>query len=132
MLHGIAIAFGSRRNEIFRTVFAGDVERVKRAQGTNFKGGDAVQGVVHRTGGAGEVEHVIDLSVVERLVDIELLEFEARFVAQMLEIRNFSGEQIVGREHRIPFGKQGSHKRRAASSPRRSQRRRSRPEWHNR
>ena len=69
--------------------------------------GDSVHGVIHRTGGAGEVEDVIHRAAVERLIDINLPKFKAGFVSQVIEVGKFSGEQIVGDNDGVAFGEQG-------------------------
>ena len=75
-----------------------------------------MQGIVHRTGGAGEVENVIDRAAVKGFVDVDLLKFKAGFVAQVLEIRKFSGQQIVDDDHGIAFRQQGIAQMRAQKS----------------
>ena len=45
-----------------------------------------------------------------------LLEFEARIVAQVLDIRQPPGEQVVDRDYGIPFAKKGIAEMRAEKS----------------
>ena len=81
MFQGIAIAFRGRSNQVLCLVHECRVQRMKGAQRADFQGGDSIHGVVHGTGGAGKVKHIIHLAAVKRLVDINLSEFEPGFVA---------------------------------------------------
>ena len=60
---------------------------MKGSQGADLESFDAVHGVVHGTCRAGEVKYVIHLAAIKRLVDIDLLELETGFVAQMIKVR---------------------------------------------
>ena len=111
MLQRIAVAFGSRRDEIFRAVLAGDVERVKRAQGTDLESGDAVQGVIHRTGGAGEVENVIDFTAVEGLVDIDTAEVQTAIsLRRCSRFDRFPVSRLSTATTEYPSPRRASHK----------------------
>ena len=43
---------------------------MKGAEGSDFQGGDAVEGVIDRAGGTGEVEDVTDRADVEGFADV--------------------------------------------------------------
>ena len=82
--------------KIFRAVFAGEIESVKGSERTDLQSGDAVDGVVDGTGGAGEVKDVSQLCRQSNGSQISISqEFESRIVAQMIEIGAAAGEQIV-------------------------------------
>src|SRR6266478_182562 len=91
-------------------------ERVKGAQRPDFTRGDSVQCIVHGTGGGGEVEHVIHRPAVKALIDINLLKFKARVVAQMIEIGQFSGQQVIDGDDGIAFAEQSVAQVRAQKS----------------
>src|SRR6266436_6688552 len=116
MLQGIAVTFRGGRDEVFGAILARDIEGVKGAQRPDFKRGDSVQGIVHGTGGAGEVEHVIHRPAVKALIDINLLKFKARVVAQMIEIGQFSGQQVIDGDDGIAFAEQSVAQVRAQKS----------------
>ena len=80
---------------------------------TDLESGDSVRGIIHRAGGAGEVENEIHRSAVKGLIDIDLLKFKAGFVAQVREVRKLSGQEIVGDNNGVALGQQGIAQMRA-------------------
>ena len=70
MLEGVAVAFGSGGDEIFGVVFFCDFEGIESSERSDAQRGDAMEGVIDRAGGAGEVEDVIDLTHVEGFADV--------------------------------------------------------------
>ena len=52
------------------------------------------------------MKYVIHLAAVEGLVDIDLLEFESGFVAEMIEVGSPPGQQIIGDHDGITFRQQ--------------------------
>ena len=107
MLQRIAVALGSGRDEIFRAVFVRDVERVKSSERADFQRGDAVNGVVDGTGGAGEVKNVIDVAHVEGFANVFFYKLETRIILQMGEVGAAAGEQVVDDNDAPAFGEQG-------------------------
>jgi hypothetical protein len=85
----------------------GYVEGVEGAERSNLESGDAVVAVVHGAGRAGEVKNVVDFADIERLADIFFDKFEARLVAEVGDVREPAGEQIVDDDHIPAFGQQG-------------------------
>src|ERR1700677_1155489 len=68
---------------------------MKRASLSNLKSLNSVVSVIDRARRAGEMEYVIHFAAVERLIDVDLLEFELWFVAEVIEIGSSSGQQII-------------------------------------
>ena len=62
------------------------------AKGADLERGDAVSAVVDGAGGAGKMEDVVDVAYIEGLANILLDKFEARFAAQVGQIRAAAGE----------------------------------------
>jgi hypothetical protein len=91
----------------------GDIESVKSSQRPTLEGGDAVDGVIDRTGGAGEVKYKVHLAHVEGLTDIFLNEVEARIVLQVFEIMAAAGEQVVDDDYVPALAEQGITEMRA-------------------
>jgi hypothetical protein len=81
----------------------GDIEGVKRSEAADFQRGDAVDGVIDRTGGAGEVENVIDFANVEGFADVFFDELESRFVPEMVNVCSSAGEQVVDDNYAVAF-----------------------------
>jgi len=66
-----------------------------------------MDGVIHRAGGAGEVEDVIDVADVERFADVFIYEIESRIVTEMSDVPAASGEQVVDDNHTVALAEQG-------------------------
>src|SRR5581483_4988253 len=60
--------------------------------------------VIDRAGRASEVKHVVDVAAIEWIVNIDLAEFEPRFIAKMLKVRLPAGKKIVNCDDRIAVG----------------------------
>jgi hypothetical protein len=52
------------------------------------------------------MENVFDFAAIERVTDVLLEEFEARIIAEMSDVLQSSGQQIVGANHGVAFAKQ--------------------------
>ena len=52
------------------------------------------------------MEYVINSAVIEGMTDVLLKEFEPRFVAQMSNVLNSSGQQVVNAYNRVVFGEE--------------------------
>jgi hypothetical protein len=52
------------------------------------------------------VKHGVYRTAIEGLAHVQLPELEAGIVAQMIQIRQAAGEQIVHRNHRTPVAQQ--------------------------
>ena len=97
-------------------VAAGGLDGLESAVGADAQGGDSVPGVVDGAGGTGEVEDEVDLAVVGGLANIFFDKLEARIVAQMRDVGEVAGDQIVGGENAITFGEQAVTEMRAEKS----------------
>ena len=80
---------------------------------------DSVRGVVHRAGWTGKMKHIVHSATLNRSTNILFQEFETRLVAQMFEIGETSGEQVVRGYNRVAFTEQSITKMRTekACSP---------------
>ena len=116
MLERVAVAFRGRRDEIFRAVPVGDVEGVERTERADLKGRNAVNGVIHGTGGAGEVEYVVDAAGVERFANVFFDEFKTRVILQMGKVGAAAGEQVVDNHHAVAFAEKSIAEVRAEKS----------------
>src|SRR5438270_4712539 len=103
MLQGISVTLRRGRDEILRAVFMSDVEGVKGANGADLERGNPMNCVIDRAGGAGEVEHVIDVADVEWLANVLFYKFERGLIAEMIEIDAASGEEIIDDNHAAAF-----------------------------
>ena len=90
----------------------GEAEHVDGAVHRNLGGGHRVVLVMHRGGGAGEVEDGIHLDK-QRHGDIVAHRLEARVVQQVADIAAPAGEVIIHREHFGAAGEQGFAQMRA-------------------
>ena len=72
--------------------------------------------VVDRTCRTGEVEDVIHLAAIERLVDVDLLEFESRVVAQVFEVGLRPVSRLSALRDGVAFASRASHKMGAQES----------------
>src|SRR5580704_6516562 len=79
---------------------------MKSAQRTNLQSLNSVFRVIDWARRTGEMEYIIDLSTVEGLVNVELLEFKSRVVAQVFEVGSPPSQQVINRNHRITFTQQ--------------------------
>src|SRR5579863_4740741 len=79
---------------------------MKSAQRTNLQSLNSVFCVIDWASWTGEMEYVIDFAAVEGLVNVELLEFKPRVAAQVFEVGAAPGQQVIERNHRIPFTQQ--------------------------
>src|SRR5262249_18545509 len=79
----------------------------KRSERADFQCLNAVDHVVHRAGGGGEMENVTDFAAIEVTVDIELEKFKMTLAAQMLNIRQAAGQKIVDGNDRVAVRQQG-------------------------
>src|SRR5690242_11490380 len=52
------------------------------------------------------MKNVIHLADVKGTVDVELLEFKIAFTAQVVDVRDAPGEEIIDGDDRVAFGKQ--------------------------
>src|SRR5262249_892583 len=101
-----SVALGCGRYQVLRAIFLPDPESVERSERPAPPGVDSVKAIIDRTGGACEMEHVIDLARIEWITDIFLDELEARLIAQMFDIRDATRDQAVD-DHNLPaFGEQ--------------------------
>ncbi len=107
MFEGIAVALGGGRDKIFCAVFVGDIEGVKSSERSDFQRRDAVDGVIDRAGGAGEVKDVIDSADVEGFANVFIYEFEPGFISEMVKVCLASGEQIVDDDDAVALAEQG-------------------------
>src|ERR1700733_762994 len=107
MFQRIAVALGGGRDEILRVVFERDVEGVKSSEGSDFQSGNSVDGVIHRAGGAGEVENEVDFADIERFADVLFYKLEARIMLEMIQIRAAAGEEVVDYNHTPAFTEEG-------------------------
>ena len=62
------------------------------------------------------MKNVIDRAAIEGLDDIDLLKFKPVVVAQVLEIRQLSGQEIIRCHHRVAFCQQRVAQMRAQES----------------
>jgi hypothetical protein len=62
-----------------------------------------VFGIVHRAGGAGEVEDVVHRPALDRMADVSFLELETRVGLEMFDVRSSPGEQVIDRHDRVTF-----------------------------
>src|SRR5581483_2522378 len=106
MLQRIAVALGGGRNQILGPVFFRDLERMKRAQRSNFQGSNAVGHVIYRAGGAGKVKDIIHFAAIKGLTNVELPELKAAVILQVLQVPHRSGEQVVDGDDGIALAKQ--------------------------
>src|SRR5580658_9291838 len=63
--------------------------------------------VIHRAGGAGEVEDVVDLADIERFADVFFYKIETGIILEMGEVRAAAGEEVVDYNHTPAFAEQG-------------------------
>jgi hypothetical protein len=66
-----------------------------------------MHGVVDGTGGAGEVEDIIDSADIERFANVFLYEFEARIISEMRDVCRAASEQVVDDDNTPAFSEQG-------------------------
>ncbi len=99
MLQRIAVALRRGRDEILRTVLERDLEGMESSQRTDFQRGNAVNRVIHRAGGTGEVEDEIDRADVEGLADIFIYKIKSGVISEMVKVRTPPGEQVVDDNH---------------------------------
>ena len=83
---------------------AREFERVKGSQRTDFKGGNAMDGVIYRAGGAGEMKNVVYLAAIKGITNVELAEFKLRLGFQVFEIGSPPSQKIIHRNYGITFG----------------------------
>src|SRR5579875_2926827 len=72
--------------------------------------------IVDRAGGRGKMKDVIDPAEVEGPANVLFAKFEARFAAQVGDVLEAPGEQVVGANHRVAPGQQSVTQVRAQKS----------------
>ncbi len=103
---GVAVALGCRGVEVAGVVFAGEVEGVESAGGTDEESLGAEAGVVCGAGGRGEVEDEVYFAGVEWAGDVVLEEAEAALAFEMPEIGEFACAEVVDPDDRVPCSEQ--------------------------
>jgi hypothetical protein len=99
--------------EVTGVVFAGEIEGIDGARGTDEEGFDAKTSVVDGTGRRGEVEDVIDGAGVKGLADVLLDKTEAGLISEVGEVGLVSCREVVEADDGVAFGEQSVTKVRA-------------------
>src|ERR1700688_3010012 len=79
---------------------------MKSSERSDFQRGDAVDGVIHGAGGAGEVEDVIDCADVKGLANVFFYKFKARVVREVSDVTATASQQVVDNNHAVAFAKE--------------------------
>ncbi len=107
VLERIAVDLGGGRDHEGRALGLRQAERLVRAERADLQRLDRQLEVVHRAGGAGPVQHVVHRAVhLDVVRDVVADELEVA-IAQVRDVGQVSGQQVVDAHHRVAAVEQG-------------------------
>ena len=113
---GIAVHLAGRSLEEARAPGFGQAQTVEGAEDVHQRRAHGVALVVRRARRAGEIPHLVQLSLhhaLERIDDAVLEEREARIVAQVPDVGERAGRQVVETDHPVALSEEAIAKVRA-------------------
>ncbi len=108
MDQGIAVAFGSGREEKGRPFGLGQAQRVMGAEGADFQGRDRQLEIIDRAGGRREMKDVIKflLRDIDVIGDVMLDEEVIRVAGEVRDVRGVAGDQVIDRDDAVPLAQE--------------------------